>query len=111
MLKDFVQQVYNPAKGKCKDADLVENIDRSWSGRGKRTGKPLYYTDYYVYAVDTESIADMDEQHTNRVSIEMKDDDWGDDAMDASCMLFEDSKKEEHSSKLALKSSNESDVL
>ena len=111
LLKDFVQQVYNPSKGKCKDADLVENIDRSWSGRGKRTGKPLYYTDYYVYAVDTESVADMDEQHTTRVSIDMEDDEWGSDTMDANCLLFEDSEKTEHSSHLALKSSKEGDVL
>lgn len=87
LLKDFVQHVYNPSKGKCKDADLVENIDRSWSGRGKRTGKPLYYTDYYVYAVDTESVADMDEQQATRTSIDTQDDDtWGNAVVDTACL-------------------------
>jgi hypothetical protein len=109
LLKDFVQQVYNPSKGKCKDADLVENIDRSWSGRGKRTGKPLYYTDYYVYAVDTESVADIDEQQGKRTSLEVDDDDdqWGHKGIDTRCALYEDSKMdmEDHDMECCVKGS------
>lgn len=107
LLKDFIQQVYSPSKGKCKDADLVENIDRSWSGRGKRTGKPLYYTDYYVYAVDTESIADMDEHQAPRSSMETQDgEQWGNGTMGTTCSLFEESKGQD----LCVTTSKASDV-